>query len=91
MRVELITPESAPSRMLRKWRLIQFPQLTMPWLAACTPAGVELHHTDEIVEPVDLERHADLVAITCNTLAANDLAGLTPGGSCPGPSRRASM
>jgi radical SAM superfamily enzyme YgiQ (UPF0313 family) len=31
---------------------------------------VELHHTDEIVEPVDLDRDADLVAITCNTPAA---------------------
>ena len=33
-------------------------------------AGRELHHTDEIVEPVDLDRDADLVAITCNTPAA---------------------
>ncbi len=57
--------------MLRKWRLIQFPQLTMPLIAAYTPSHVELHHTDEIVEPVDLDRHADLVAITCNTPAAN--------------------
>ncbi len=70
MKVELITPESGPSRRLRKWRLIRFPQLTMPLLAAYTPPGVELHHTDEIVEPVDLDRDADLVAITCNTPAA---------------------
>ena len=42
----------------------------MPLLAAYTPPGVELHHTDEIVEPVDLDRDADLVAITCNTPAA---------------------
>lgn len=33
MRIELITPQSARSRMLRKWRLIQFPRLTMPLLA----------------------------------------------------------
>jgi radical SAM superfamily enzyme YgiQ (UPF0313 family) len=70
MKIELITPESGPSRLLRKWRLIRFPQLTMPLLAAYTPPGVELHHTDEIVEPVDLDRDADLVAITCNTPAA---------------------
>lgn len=38
-------------------------------LAAYTPPGVELHHTDEIVEPVDLDRDADLVAISCNTPA----------------------
>ena len=71
MRLELITPESEPSRRLRRWRLIQFPQLTMPLLAALTPEGVEVHHTDEIVTPVDLDREADLVAITCNTPAAN--------------------
>lgn len=29
LRVELKTPESEPSRRLRKWRLIQFPQLTI--------------------------------------------------------------
>src|ERR1700686_4171009 len=62
MKIELITPESGPSRRLRKWRLIRFPQLTMPLLAAYTPPGVELHHTDEIVEPVDLERDAGLGA-----------------------------
>src|SRR5579864_3622278 len=75
MKIELITPESGPSRRLRKWRLIRFPQLTMPLLAAYTPPGVELHHTDEIVEPVDLDRDADLVAITCNTPAAAPAAG----------------
>ena len=67
MKIELITPESEPSRLLRKWRLIRFPQLTMPLLAAYTPQGMELHHTDEIIEPVDLDRDADLVAITLVT------------------------
>jgi radical SAM superfamily enzyme YgiQ (UPF0313 family) len=71
LRLELITPESKPSRRLRRWRLIQFPQLTMPLLAGLTPEGVEIRHTDEIVQAVDLEREADLVAITCNTPAAN--------------------
>ncbi len=71
LRLELITPESEPSRRLRRWRLIQFPQLTMPLIAALTPPDVEIHHTDEIVEPVDLERPADLIAITCNTPGAN--------------------
>lgn len=67
MKLELITPESEPSRRLRKWRLIQFPQLTMPLIAALTPPDVEIHHTDEIVESVNFEREADLVAITCNS------------------------
>jgi radical SAM superfamily enzyme YgiQ (UPF0313 family) len=77
MKIELITPESAPSRRLRRWRLIQFPQLTMPLLAAHTPAGVKLHHTDEIVESVDLDCDADLVAMTCNTPAANHVYRLS--------------
>jgi radical SAM superfamily enzyme YgiQ (UPF0313 family) len=71
LRLELITPESEPSRRLRKWRLIQFPQLTMPLIAALTSPDVEIHHTDELVEAVDFEREVDLVAITCNTPAAN--------------------
>ncbi|MHB1417360.1 MAG: B12-binding domain-containing radical SAM protein [Chloroflexota bacterium] len=76
MKIHLITPESEPSRRLRRWRLIQFPQLTMPLLAALTPPDVEIHHTDEIVEKVDLDRESDLVAITCNTPAANHVYGL---------------
>jgi radical SAM superfamily enzyme YgiQ (UPF0313 family) len=71
MQLHLITPESAPSRRLRRGRLIQFPQLTMPLIAAYTPSDVDIHHTDELVDDGDLEREADLVAITCNTPAAN--------------------
>lgn len=71
MKLELITPESEPSRRLRKWRLIRFPQLTMPLIAALTPKDVKIRHTDEIVEEIDFDREADLVAITCNTPAAN--------------------
>ena len=37
VRVHLITAESPESRRLRRGRLIQFPQLTMPLLAALTP------------------------------------------------------
>jgi hypothetical protein len=36
-RVELITAESEASRFVRHRRLIRFPQLTMPLLAAYTP------------------------------------------------------
>src|SRR5215813_13944316 len=37
MRIHLITAESPQSRRLRESRLIQFPQLTMPLIAALTP------------------------------------------------------
>jgi radical SAM superfamily enzyme YgiQ (UPF0313 family) len=69
-RVELITAESAASRFVRHRRLIRFPQLTMPLLAAHTPDDWEVGHTDEIVQSVDFDRQVDLVAITANTPAA---------------------
>lgn len=67
MRVHLITAESPDSRRLRFRRLIQFPQPTMPLLAALTPREHEVYHTDEIVEAVRFQRPADLVGITANT------------------------
>ena len=45
MRVHLITAESPESRRLRRGRLIQFPQLTMPLIAALTPREHEVSHT----------------------------------------------
>jgi hypothetical protein len=57
----LITAESPTSRRLRRGRLIQFPQLTMPLIAALTPREHEVSHTDEIVEPVRYDAPADIV------------------------------
>ena len=70
MRVHLITAESPESRRLRYRRLIQFPQLTMPLLAALTPREHEVTHTDEIVDPVRFDVPADLVGITAPTPSA---------------------
>ena len=70
MRIHLITAESPGSRRLRLGRLIQFPQLTMPLLAALTPPEHEVFHTDEIVEPVRFDLPADLVGITAPTPSA---------------------
>lgn len=69
-RVELITAESEESRFVRHRRLIRFPQLTMPLLAAYTPAHWEVSHTDEIVQQVNFNERVDLVGITANTAAA---------------------
>src|SRR6266576_2641965 len=69
-RVELITAESESSLFVRHRRLIRFPQLTMPLLAAWTPPNWEVSHTDEIVKRVDLDKLVDLVGITANTPAA---------------------
>jgi len=69
-RVELITAESEDSLFVRHRRLIRFPQLTMPLLAAWTPKHWEVSHTDEIVQRVDFNKRVDLVGITANTPAA---------------------
>jgi len=70
MNLELITAEGPATLWMRKGRLIRFPQLTMPLLAALTPDGVKIHHTDEIVSPVNFRRAADLVGITTTTCSA---------------------
>src|SRR5262245_18015636 len=70
MRIHLITAESPESRRLRGWRLIQFPQLTMPLIAALTMREHEVYHTDEIVERLHFDRPADLVGITAPTPSA---------------------
>ena len=53
MRVHLITAESLASRRLRRGRLIQFPQLTMPLIAALTPPEHTVSHTDEVVDSIE--------------------------------------
>jgi hypothetical protein len=76
VRVHLITAESPESRRLRYGRLIQFPQLTMPLIAALTPTEHEVSHTDEIVDPVRLDVPADrITAPTPSALHAYKLAG----------------
>src|SRR5678815_2828539 len=70
MRIHLVTAESPESRRLRGSRLIQFPQLTMPLIAALTPREHDIYHTDKIVERLDLDRTADLVGITAPTPSA---------------------
>ena len=68
--VELITAESPESRFIRHRRIIRFPQLTMPLLAAYTPENWRVTHTDEIVQNVTFHKPFSLVAITANTAAA---------------------
>lgn len=67
---ELITAESAESRFVRSRRIIRFPQLTMPLIAAYSPAHWRVTHTDEIVQDVRYDKPFSLVAITANTAAA---------------------
>src|SRR5262249_54138571 len=76
VRIHLITAESPESRRLRHGRLIQFPQLTMPLIAALTPPEHAVSHTDEIIEPVRYDIPADLVGITAPTPSALHAYGL---------------
>lgn len=68
--VLLITAESEESRRVRHRRIIRFPQLTMPLLAAYTPDHWEVTHIDEIVQKIRFDRQYDVVGITANTPAA---------------------
>lgn len=69
-KVLLITAESEESRFVRHRRLIRFPQLTMPLIAAYTPETWEVTHVDEIVQRINYDIDVDLVGITANTPAA---------------------
>src|SRR5512146_2993529 len=70
MRLHLITAEDPLTLGARAHELIRFPQLTMPFLAALTPAAWTVTHTDEITHKVDVDRPCDLVGITAATPGA---------------------
>ena len=50
--------------------MLNFQQITMPYLAALVPPGWDVTHVDEAVEPVDLSAQVDLVGITFHTPSA---------------------
>jgi radical SAM superfamily enzyme YgiQ (UPF0313 family) len=66
----LITASSPEIQRMRRSRVLNFQQVTMPYLAAFVPPHWTVLHVDEAVEPVDLNTQADLVAITFHTPSA---------------------
>jgi radical SAM superfamily enzyme YgiQ (UPF0313 family) len=66
----LITASSPEIRRVRRARLLNFQQITMPYLAAFAPPHWTVLHIDEVVRPVDFAIRADLVAITFHTPSA---------------------
>jgi radical SAM superfamily enzyme YgiQ (UPF0313 family) len=66
----LITASSPEIQKVRRARVLNFQQITMPYLAAFAPPHWTVRHVDEAVEPVDFETPADLVAITFHTPSA---------------------
>ena len=67
----LITASSPAIRRVRRARVLNFQQITMPYLAALTPPEWSVTHVDEDVSPVDTTIEADLVGITFHTPSAN--------------------
>src|ERR1039458_1521968 len=66
----LITASGPDIQKVRRARVLNFQQITMPYLAALAPPHWTVRHVDEAVEPVDLDAPADLVAITFHTPSA---------------------
>jgi len=74
----LITASSLEIQRVRRSRVLNFQQVTMPYLAAFVPPHWTVLHVDEAVTPVDFAAQADLVAITFHTPSAPhayDVAG----------------
>ena len=60
----LITASSPEIRKVRRSRILNFQQITMPYLAARVPPGWDVTHIDEGAEEIDWTIEADLVGIT---------------------------
>jgi len=69
-RLLLITSSSPEIRRIRRSRVLNFQQITMPYLAAFVPPHWEVIHIDEAVKPVDVKLRVDLVGITFHTPSA---------------------
>lgn len=70
MKLLLITASAPEIQHIRKYRVINFQQITMPYLAAYVPPHWQVIHIDEEVESVDFSAQADLVGITFHTPSA---------------------
>ena len=69
-RLLLITASAPEIRKVRRARVLNFQQITMPYLAARVPAGWQVVHVDEEAEEIDWSTAADVVAITFHTPSA---------------------
>jgi len=66
----LITASSPDILRVRRSRVLNFQQVTMPYLAAFVPPQWKVSHIDEAIEPIDFDSPADVVAITFHTPSA---------------------
>ena len=63
----LITASSPEIRKVRRARVLNFQQITMPYLAASAPPNWDVIHFDEEAEEIDWNIDADVVGITFHT------------------------
>jgi radical SAM superfamily enzyme YgiQ (UPF0313 family) len=66
----LITASAPEMRIVRRSRVLNFQQITMPYLAARVPSGWDVIHVDEHAEDIDWTVSADVVALTFHTPSA---------------------
>ena len=66
-RLLLITASSPEIRRARRPRVLNFQQITMPYLAARVPPGWQVDHIDEEAETIDWNVSADIVGLTFHT------------------------
>lgn len=66
----LITASSPEIRRVRRSRVLNFQQITMPYLAARVPAHWQVLHVDEEAEQIDPHVEADVLGITFHTPSA---------------------
>jgi radical SAM superfamily enzyme YgiQ (UPF0313 family) len=66
----LITASSPEIRRVRRARVLNFQQITMPYLASGVPRSWDVTHVDEQAEEIDWNIHADIVGITFHTPSA---------------------
>jgi radical SAM superfamily enzyme YgiQ (UPF0313 family) len=75
----LITASSPAIRNVRRSRVLNFQQITMPYLAARVPPGWDVIHFDEEAEDINWTIEADVVGITFHTPSAFHAYGIAAG------------
>lgn len=66
-RLLLITASSPEIRRVRRVRVLNFQQITMPYLASRVPRSWDVIHVDEEAEDIDWNMAVDVVGITFHT------------------------
>jgi radical SAM superfamily enzyme YgiQ (UPF0313 family) len=66
MKIELIAPSLRDPRAIGS-KDFRIPQMALALLAGLTPADIDVSITDELLQPIDFDKEANLVGVTVNT------------------------